>query len=376
MQEAYYPFILHERSKEVNMKIPKPRKTSSGLWRLQLRLGGTSIPVTAATEKECRSRAALIKAEYAAGALAVPKKPKSPTLGEAMDKYISDKSNVLSPSTLFSYRGIRNFHLQSVIEVPITEVANWQELINEEAKAYSPKTVKNVWGFTAAVLSYAGMSPPRVTLPQIVRKERAWLEPDQIPVFVKALRGQPCEVGALLALHSLRRSEIYALTWDNIDLKSGLIHVCGAKVQSGKSEFTLKETNKTVSSRRTVPIMIPELTAALKAAKKSGAPLTPENPRTLGNQINSVCRRLGLPQVGVHGLRHNFASLAYHLGMPEKECQILGGWSDSQTMHKIYTHLYERDLAKHANKMTGFYKNKGAKKPSKSKPPLAKPLAK
>ena len=35
------------------MKVPAPRKLPSGSWFIQLRLGGESIPVTAATAKDC-----------------------------------------------------------------------------------------------------------------------------------------------------------------------------------------------------------------------------------------------------------------------------------------------------------------------------------
>ena len=44
------------------MKVPAPRKLPSGSWFIQLRLGGESIPVTAATAKDCNREAAAIKA--------------------------------------------------------------------------------------------------------------------------------------------------------------------------------------------------------------------------------------------------------------------------------------------------------------------------
>ena len=35
------------------MKVPEPRKLKSGTWFLQMRLGGESVPVSAATRTEC-----------------------------------------------------------------------------------------------------------------------------------------------------------------------------------------------------------------------------------------------------------------------------------------------------------------------------------
>lgn len=35
------------------MKVPKPRKLTSGTWFIQMRLGGESVPVSAATRTGC-----------------------------------------------------------------------------------------------------------------------------------------------------------------------------------------------------------------------------------------------------------------------------------------------------------------------------------
>ncbi len=86
------------------MHVPEPKKTSSG-WRIQLRIGGQSIPVTADTPKECKRQAALIKAE--AQAAAKPVKKCSLTLSQAIDAYIASLPPDISPATLRSYRSIQ-----------------------------------------------------------------------------------------------------------------------------------------------------------------------------------------------------------------------------------------------------------------------------
>ena len=58
---------------------------------------------------------------------------------------------------------------------------------------------------------------------------------------------------------------------------------------------------------------------------------------------------------GVHGLRRSFASLAYHLRWSELETMRVGGWSDFQTMRKIYTKLAAQDESEAARKMERFY---------------------
>lgn len=75
----------------------------------------------------------------------------------------------------------------------------------------------------------------------------------------------------------------------------------------------------------------------------------------LYKQINKVCREWGLPEVGVHGLRRSFASLAYHLGFSEEMTMKIGGWSDIYTMRRIYTKLAERDIAEKSSVFTSFF---------------------
>lgn len=72
-------------------------------------------------------------------------------------------------------------------------------------------------------------------------------------------------------------------------------------------------------------------------------------------RINTVCRRAGLPEVGVHGLRRSFASLAYHAGWPERVTMQIGGWSDIQTMHKVYIKLDSTDVSNAVDKMRELY---------------------
>ena len=73
--------------------------------------------------------------------------------------------------------------------------------------------------------------------------------------------------------------------------------------------------------------------------------------------MNKVCDENNLPRLGVHGLRHSFASLAYHVRMSEQAAMQIGGWSDYATMRKIYTHLSTQDINAAANSMSKFYDN-------------------
>ncbi|MDD6612234.1 MAG: site-specific integrase [Clostridiales bacterium] len=160
-------------------------------------------------------------------------------------------------------------------------------------------------------------------------------------------------MAAVFALHGLRRSELLALDKKDVDISAGTISVHGAAVMDEDNNLVRKRENKNISSNRIVPIMIPRLKELVEAS--SGGPLVTIPPNKIWYYINSVCQNANLPKVGVHGLRHSFASLAYHLGLSERETMEIGGWVDQNTMRKIYTHLAQSDRLKSANKMAEFY---------------------
>ena len=337
------------------MKVPEPRKLKSGTWFIQMRLGGESVPVSAATRTECIRQAEKIKADYRNGQRLPCKSAQ--TLGQCVTAYIDAKRGVLSPSTVKAYVSMQSTRFPAQMKKPVREITNWQAVVSAEAKSVKPKTLKNAWRMVAATLKFSGYAVPEVTLPQIAPNEKQWLDPEQIKIFVAAVAGKPCEIPALLALHGLRRSEIMAVDWTDIDLDAKTIRVSGAAVIDEHKKLVRKEANKNKSSARTIPIMIPALYAALEAAQDKSGAVVRCYPNTIYKQVNAICEQAGLPLVGVHGLRHSFASLGYHLGVPELEMMRLGGWADNQTMRKIYTHIADADKAKAENAMTNFFEN-------------------
>ena len=342
------------------VKVPEPRQLPSGSWFIQLRLGGESIPVTEPSRTACIAAARLIKAEYLAGR-EVRKKNLPPasglTLRELLDRYIGKYKAVLSPSSVRGYCCIRDNRFAAYMDRRIGEISDWQRLINDEARKCAPKTVRCAWGLVRAALADAKQPVPDVVLPKLQGREHPFLSADEIRRLVSAVRGSPYEIPILLGLHGLRRSEIAALTWKQVDLKAGMIRVEGALVPDENGKYVHKKTNKSEAGRRTVPIMIPELRAALENVSESDrvGPVVKCHINTIYKAVNRICEREGLPPVGAHGLRHSFASLGHFVGVPEHEMQILGGWKDPGTMRKIYEHVEKAAMLRAQNAMAAFY---------------------
>ena len=111
--------------------------------------------------------------------------------------------------------------------LPIDAKTDWQAVCNAEALLCSHNTLRNAFRFIVSVLGENGINAPKVTLPPLNTKMRKWLEPEHIPPLIAAAVGTPSAFPVLLALHSLRRSELLAVTWDDIDLAAGTIRVSG-----------------------------------------------------------------------------------------------------------------------------------------------------
>lgn len=332
------------------MKIAKPRKQASGLFVINLRLNGKNVSVHGETEAECRRNAVAVKANHLTGRILVGKCDL--TVTQAIDNYINKRPK-LSPSTVRGYKSIQKNVFTPVMHTKLADV-DWQKAIDDDA--HKPKTIRNAWGLIASVLAENNLPVPKTRLPASVARERPFLQPDDIPVFLKAINGTECELAALLGLHSLRRSEILDVTYGDIDLKRNVIHVRGAAVVGEDNNVVHKKTNKNASSTRDVPIMIPRLSELVEqGGRKNGDYLVTCHPNTIWREVNSICRRNNLPEVGCHGLRHSFVSLAYHLGWNELTTMKIAGYSDYQTMRKIYTHLAEADKNLAVSNMKAFF---------------------
>jgi len=351
---AVYLFMvtyLPRKGKQI-MKIPVAKQLPSGAWFCRVRVDGQDISITRDTEKEAVAEAMAVKA----GIKDAAKKPKNKTVTKAIDDYIDARRNVLSPSTIRGYKTIQENRFPSMMHKDIHSITpdQWQRAVSAEAKTVKAKTLTNSWRFVSSVIFEETGQRFNIRLPQIVPAERPWLTPEQIPQFVEAVKGDPIEIPALLALSSLRRSELINLRWKDVDIKKGVLKVNGAAVFNEEGKLIRKQETKNRTSRRTVPI-IPPLLDALKAAEQKGEYVVTWHPNAIMCRVNRICAGHALPEVGLHGLRHSFASLAYHLNIPEKVVMEIGGWADNQTMRKIYTHISQKDISDHSSALTGFF---------------------
>ena len=341
---------LKEKKADGAIKVPEPKQLPSGSWRIYLAAEKQSVTET--TKDRCIAKAKAVRA----GFVEQQKKLPALTWSKAIDQYIADRSESLSPETIRGYRIIQRNRFQDIMQKPISAPVNWQAEINEALAKWADKTVKNSWGLMTAIMQANGLSVQRVLFPVKKKSERNFLDPQQIISFCEAAKGDTCEIPILLGLHSLRMSEIKALRFpDSFNLKGECIIVSGAVVRDEHNKSVFKVQNKTSASERTVPIMIPRLRELLEAHSNEGR-VVRQTPSTINKHIHAIAKKEGLPDITEHCLRHSFASLGYHLNLSELEVVSMGGWSDGTIVHRIYMHLAQRDRMRAKNKMAKFYR--------------------
>ena len=335
------------------MKIPAIRKLPSGNYFCQLKIGGKSTSITDTTYDKVYAKAVA----YKAGLLRAKREPTHITVGQAIDEYIDNRENILSPSTIKGYRQIRRTWLQELMgkRVDTLTASAVQRAINHDAAHLSGKSIRNAHGLLRAALKgKTDISFDDIALPAKRTKKGDILTREEMGRLYAVIRGTTLEVPFLLALWlSLRRSEIVALTWDCIGTDS--ITVKAAVVLNDKGEY-VEKTTKTDASQRT--IKCPRyLIDKINALPRTGERVLNFRPNTYWTALQRACKQANVPPVGMHDLRHINASVMAYVGISRKHSMERGGWSTPAVLEKVYEHVFDDERQEAASKIDAFYED-------------------
>ena len=172
----------------------------------------------------------------------------------------------------------------------------------------------------------------------------------------------PSAFGVILCLYSgLRIGELLALTWNDLDLKRGLMSVdksCHDGKNDGGEFCRIIEDPKTRTSKRVIPLpkqIIPTLKNAKKTAKskwvitaKNGRPISV---RAYQYAFTRLLKMANIERKGFHALRHTFATRALECNMDIKTLsEILGHKNASVTLNR-YAHSMMEHKAQMMNRI-------------------------
>lgn len=388
-------------------------KRKDGLWQCQVTTGfddnGKPKRKTyyGKTRKEVRDKLneALMKVKTKTF-----KEPAKYTFGEWVDIWLNDyMKNSLRKTTWESYETQVRLHIKPTlgsIKLVKIQPVQIQRLYNEKREEKSARTVRYIHQVINGALEQAfkerliDFNPASaVKLPRDSKKEMKTIDLDSVIRFLDTAKEQT-EIamerkgsGAYfyytaytLELNTgLRRGELLALKWQDIDFKKGTIKVCRQLVRvRGGFEFT--ETKTPLSNRVILPAkdVMRELERFkliqtrerikigtiyndndLVFCTRDGKPIDPKN---FVRNFKSVLKKAGLDEnLRFHDLRHTYAVLAASDGVDAKTIQEnLGHHSPAFTM-EVYGHSSNEMKRDASERICNLLKNHRLKGNSPSK---------
>ena len=330
------------------------------------------------TRQEVAAKLAELAAQHHKGLLP---SPEAITVREWASRWLERKAREVRPKSLLLYRDELAYALPSLkdpqakdplgnMRLQAVQPAHIRALLDGLAeRGLSVRTVKKVReklhtlfeeALSLELVARNPVAPVKVKAPAPEKAGRA-LEPGEVDALLEALDRHP-DPRTGLALHlmlacGLRKGEALGLQWEDLDLEEGLLTVRRAWVAVG-GRGAISDP-KTPNAYRTLPI--PHSTLVRLRAYRAwwegtfgglgipwvfpgtGDPSRPLDPNSLNHALRRMVKRLGLPPIRVHDLRHTYGSLLLARGAPlELVSERLGHANPTITLN-VYRHVLEEE---------------------------------
>lgn len=286
------------------------------------------------------------------------------------------KQPIVKYSTMCAYRLILRSHLLpkfgAMTQIAEADVQDF--IIDKINKGLSKKTVRDIIAILRAIIKYGARQ--KLFEPENWQLSYPTIEKGyKLPVMsVKHQRKlmaylieQPDSknIGILLSICTgMRIGEVCALEWSCVDLPHRILRIrqTVARVydcEKGATEQVFS-TPKTKHSFREIP-MSKHLFEALCIVKKSsvspfvvGSSIKAIDPRTYRDYFARVLKRLLIPPIVFHGLRHTFATRCIESLCDYKTVSTILGHSNVSTTLNLYVHPNLQQKKRCIEKMSRF----------------------
>ena len=274
-----------------------------------------------------------------------------------------DKKQYVKRSTFAAYTLlIENHILPSFGEMALVEEQDVQTFVFRKLnEGLSHKTIKDILIVLKMILRF-GAKNQMTEYRQIDIKFPTERDKHSIDILSRSHQKQIMEyirlhftfknLGIYICLSAgMRIGEICALTWDDLDVENGIIHVrktiqrIYVIEEHRKYTEVILDTPKTKNSIREIP-MTKNLLKMIRPIKKivngnfyvlTNEP-KPTEPRTYRNYYKQFMQSLSLPLMKFHGLRHSFATRCIESKCDYKTVSVLLGHSNISTTLNLYVH--------------------------------------
>ena len=306
--------------------------------------------------------------------------PTRMTVREWLEAWLGAIRPEVSPKSHERYSEIvKNFLAPELGALPITKLApvhistaytRWATEGRRDGKGggLSPQSRRHIHRILKSALSRAveqqvlARNPAdafRKRLPKVERREMVTLTAEQAARLLETIKRNRVYWPVLIALSTgMRRGEILALRWKNVDLDRGVARVVESLEQT-KAALRFKAPKTDKARGITLPAFAVEQLYLLKrqqaeellalGIRQTGDTLVcaradgePMQPRSLTHEFTRlVARRKEIPRVRFHDLRHSHATQLLLAGVHPKVAQERLGHSTITTTLDLYSHVTE-----------------------------------
>lgn len=352
--------------------MAKAVKLPSGNWRVRATATIDGKKITKSFTGVTASKAEKAAEQWQEHCKKVGADSTTMTVREAIEQYITSRSNMLSPTTIRGYKCILRNNMTDLMPLKLYKLTCpiIQNSINLSLETLSPKSIKNIYSLLQHTLKmYYPEFVWSIKFPSKLKADKRVYSHEYIKQIMSAVRGTDFEVETYLGLLSMRESEICGLKWDDIDYQNRLLKICRTKLMNENGEYVIINSTKTMQSRRTV--YLPEYVCdILKARQKTSdnAFITHINPNRFRDHLNRILRKSNVEELKFHELRHIYSSLTAALDIDKQIRMTNGGWSNDKIMEGTYQHSLSEAQKSANDKLNAYFSQKVDTKVDTPKP--------
>ena len=272
--------------------------------------------------------------------------------------YVEKSKTILEHLGNMQLQKIELYHLQKFIS----------DLQNE---GKSPKSLRHYYSILkmcfddAIMCRHISLNPTRnLKLPSMRRKELNIMTKEEQLVFERFMKKYRMGTAYIVLVNTgLRAGELSGLTWKDVDFETKALYVRRGmqKITTYDDEFNKvkrerKVTDvKTENSYRVVP-MLDKVVRILQEYKKK-VQAEQEELAELGEGFKEddfICKSNNFRKVGIHELRHTFATRSIEAGIDLRVLQEILGHASYSTTADIYVHILGQVKLSQMNRLEDY----------------------
>ena len=259
--------------------------------------------------------------------------------------YVIKQNKGLSEKTIKQHHAIIHSALQKAVE--------WQLILNNPAN--------------------------RVRPPKVPKKEAKHMTEEQVLAMLEALSKEPLKYQVMIHLDlvtGMRRGELMALEWKNIDTEKRIIKIRksvryipgqGQALKNPKNESSIRD----ITLPKYIISLLNEYKVQWNAEKAKLGDLwqgddwiftqwngRPMHVDTISSWFPKFLKRHGLEHINFHAIRHTAATLLINQGLNVKALSARLGHANTSTTMNIYAHALQSADKQAANMMDNIISRK------------------